>query len=129
MDRFSLRMWRGNRVTDQTSDVSTAANSIRAQADELAVRAAELENPINPVVEFAALFRKEIPRALPPVRTSNQKRNIITGLSCIPTYRPSGDRFNQEIINKMNSEEISASVYRDEEDTLSIVMFTQNKRD
>ena len=30
MDRFPLRMWRGNRVTHQTSDLSTAANSILA---------------------------------------------------------------------------------------------------
>ena len=56
MDRFSLRMWRGNRITDQKSDLSTAANSILALADELAVRAEELENRFNLVVEFAALF-------------------------------------------------------------------------
>ena len=30
MYRFPLRMWRGNRVTDQKSDLSTAANSILA---------------------------------------------------------------------------------------------------
>ena len=40
MDGCSLRMLRGNRVTDQKSDLSTAANSILARADELAVRAA-----------------------------------------------------------------------------------------
>ena len=55
--------------------------------------------------------------------------NIIPGSSCIPTYRLSGDRFKQEIINKMNSEQISGRVCRDEEDTNSVVMFTQHKRD
>ena len=62
MDRFPLRMWRGNRVTDQKSELSTAANSILARADEPAVRAAELEDQFNPVTEFATLFPKEIAR-------------------------------------------------------------------
>ena len=30
MDRFPLRMWRGNQVTDQKSDLSTAANAFLA---------------------------------------------------------------------------------------------------
>ena len=42
MDRFYLRMWRGNLVTDQKSDLETAANSMLARADVLAVRGAEL---------------------------------------------------------------------------------------
>ena len=56
MDRFSLHMWRGNRVTDQKSNLSTAANSILTQGVELAVTAAELEDQFNPMAEFAALF-------------------------------------------------------------------------
>ena len=60
MDRFPQRMWRGNRVTDQKPDLSTAPNSILARADELAVRAAELEDQFHPVAEFATLFPKEI---------------------------------------------------------------------
>ena len=77
MDRFPLRMCRGNRVTDQKSDLSTAANSILARADDLAVRAAELEDQFNPVEEFATLFPKEIPRQLPPLRKIDQKINVI----------------------------------------------------
>ena len=47
----------------------------------------------------------------------------------MPPYRPSGDRFKQEITDKMNSEEIAGSVYRAEDDTNAVVMFTQPKRD
>ena len=56
MDGFSLPMWRGHRVTDQESDLSTAANSMLVRADELAVRDAELENQFNPVLKLAPLF-------------------------------------------------------------------------
>ena len=129
MDRFCLRMWRGNLVTDQKYDLSTAVNSILTQADELAVRAAELGNRFNPVVEYPALFRKQIPTELPPLRNINHKINIISGSSWIPTYRPSGDRCKQEITDKINNEEISGLVYRAEEDTNAVVMFTQAARD
>ena len=129
MDSFPLRMWRGNRVTDQRSHLSTAANSILARVDELAVRAAELEDQFNPVAEFATLFPKEIPRELPPLRKINHKINVIPGSPWIPTYRPSGDRFKQEITDKINREEISGRVYRAEDDTNAGVMFTQPKRD
>ena len=56
MDRFFLPTWRGNPLTDQKSDLSTATNSILAKADELAVRAVELENRFNPVIAFATPF-------------------------------------------------------------------------
>ena len=111
MDRFPLRMWRGNGVTDQKSDLATAANSILAQANELAVRAAELEDQFNPVAEFVTQFPKEIQSELPPLRKINHKINVIPGSSWIPTYRPSGDRFKQEITDKIHSEEISGRVY------------------
>ena len=78
MDRFSLRMWQGNRLTDQKSDLSTAASSILALADELAVRAVELENRFNPIEEFAALIPKEIPRQFPPRRKIYHKIDINT---------------------------------------------------
>ena len=74
-------MWLGNRVTDQKSDLSIAANSLLARADEQAVRAAELEDQFNPVVDFTALFHKEIPRESPPLRTINHEINIIQGSS------------------------------------------------
>ena len=128
MDRFSLPMWRGNRVTDQKSDLSTAANPILARADEVAVRVAELATRFNPVVEFAALFHKEIPRELTPMRKINHKIDMISGSSCIPTYRPSGDRFKEEITDKIDSEEISGSVNSAEEDTNAVVIFSQAKR-
>ena len=86
MDRLCLHMWREHRGTDQKSDLSTPVNSILARADELAVRAAELENLFNPVAEFTALFPKEIPRELPPQRQINHKINIISESSWIPTY-------------------------------------------
>ena len=86
MDRFSLRMQRGDRVTDQKSDLSTPTSSILARADQREVRAAELENQFNPVLEFAALLHKEIPRELPPLPQINHQINIIPGLSCILTY-------------------------------------------
>ena len=47
--------------------MSTASNSILARADELAVRAAELDNQFKPVAEFVAQFPTEIPRELPPL--------------------------------------------------------------
>ena len=93
MDRFPLPMWRSNRATDQESDLSTAANSVLARADELAVRAAEVEDQFNPVVEFATLCTKEIPSELPPLRKIHDKINIISESSSMPTYLPSGDRF------------------------------------
>ena len=129
MDRFSLRMWRGNPVTDQKCDLSTAANSILARADELAVRAVGLENRFNPVVEFAALFRKEIPRELLPLQKIYHKINIISGSSCISTYQPSGDRFKQEITDKIHSVEVSGRAYSGEEDTIAVVTVTLPKRD
>ena len=55
--------------------------------------------------------------------------NIVSGCSWIPTYRPSGDRFKPDITDKINSEEMSARVYRPEEDTNAVVMFTQPKQD
>ena len=128
-DRFFLRMWRRNRITDQDSDWSTAATHILAQAEELAVRAAELANQFNRGVEFAALFQKEMHKELTPLRKINHKINIISVSSCIPTYQPSEDRFKQEITHTINSEEISARVYRPEEDTNAIVMFPELKRD
>ena len=129
MDWFCLRMWQGNRLTDQKSDLSTAANSILALADELAVRAVVLENRFNPVEEFAALIPKEIPRELPPRRQINHMIDINTWLSWIPTYRPSGDRFKQEITVKITREEIYGRVWRAEEDTNAVVMFTQPQWD
>ena len=81
MDRFSLHMWRGNRVIDQESDTSTAANSILTPADELAVRAAELENQFNAVPEFPPPFHKEIHKESPPLRKINDKINMISGSS------------------------------------------------
>ena len=86
MDGFPVRMWRVYRVPDQKSDLATAANSIRIRHDEVAVRAAELENRFNTVVECPALFSKEIPRKLPPLRKINHKFNIITASSCIQRY-------------------------------------------
>ena len=47
----------------------------------------------------------------------------------MPTYRPSGDRFQLEIRDTMNSEEISVSIYGPDADTNAGVMFTQPKRD
>ena len=88
-----------------------------------------MEDQFNPVAEFATLFPKEIPRELPPLRKINHKINIIPGWSRIPTYRPSGDRFKQEITDKINSKDISGRVYRAEDDTNAVVMFTQPKRD
>ena len=61
MERFSLQMWRANWVTDQKCDMSTAANSILARVNNLAIRAADLENQFNTVAEFATLFPNEIP--------------------------------------------------------------------
>ena len=55
--------------------------------------------------------------------------NIIPESSWIPTCRPSGNRFKQEITDKINSEENSGREYRAEEDTNTVVMFTQPKRD
>ena len=60
MYRYSLCMWRGNRVTDKKSDLSIAANSILARADELAVSPAQVNKQYNPVAEFAALSHQEI---------------------------------------------------------------------
>ena len=129
MDRFSLHMWRGNWVTDQKSDLSTAANWILTPADELAVRAAEVENQFNPVVEFGTLFTKEILRELPPLRKSNYEINIVTGSSEIPTYCPSGNRFKREITDQINHKEISGRVYWAVDDTNAVVIVTQLKRD
>ena len=63
-DRLAPRMWRGNLVTEQKSALSTAPHSMLARVDELAVRAAELENQFNPLAECATLFPNEIPREL-----------------------------------------------------------------
>ena len=62
MNRFFLRMWRENRVTYQKPNLSTAANSILARPDELAVRAAQLEDQFHPVAECSTLFPKAISR-------------------------------------------------------------------
>ena len=80
-------------------------------------------------MEFAALLPKEIPRELVRLQNINHKINIISGSSCIPTYRPSRDIFKQEIRNEINSEEISRRVYREEEDTNTVDIFTQPKQD
>ena len=93
MDRFYLRMLRGTSVTNQKSDLSTAANSILACVDVLAVWPVELENYCNPVAEFAALFHKEIPMESPPVQKINHKIKIIPASSGIPTHRPARDTF------------------------------------
>ena len=129
MDRFSLRMWGGNQVTDPKSDLWTAANSILARADELAVRAAEWGYQCYPVVEFAARFPKEIPRKLLPLRKISHKINIIPQSSCIPTYRPSGDRLKQEITNKLNCKEISGRADITEDDNNAVGMFTEPNLD
>ena len=86
MDRFLLRMWRGNSITYQKSDLLTAANSILARAHELAVRAAELEAQFHPFTEFATLFSKQITRELPSLSKINHTINIIPESSWIPTY-------------------------------------------
>ena len=86
MDRFAVRMWRGNRVPDQKSDLLRPANSIFARADELAVSAAELDNQFYTDPEFATLFPKEIPRELPPMRRINHKIIIITESCWILPY-------------------------------------------
>ena len=78
MNRFPFHTWRGTLVTDQKSDLSTAAESILARADELAVRGAKLDNQVNAIAEFANLFAKEIARDLPPLLKIHSKINIIT---------------------------------------------------
>ena len=127
MDRFSLRIWRGNRVTDRKSHLSTPANGILARADEVAVRAAELENRFHTGAEFAGLFLQGIPRRLPSLQKINYTINIIPASSEIPTYRSSGDRFKQKITDEIHSEEISARVYGAEQNTNVVVMFRQPK--
>ena len=97
MARFFLFMWRGNRVTDQPSDLSTAANSILTHEDELALRRAELENEFNVVAEFAVLFTEELPRELQAMRPIHDEINLISVSSCLLTYRPSGEKFRLEI--------------------------------
>ena len=77
IDRLSLRMWSGNPVTDKTSALSTAANSILARGNELVVRAVELENQFTPIAEFATRFRKEILRELNPLRKINYNMYLI----------------------------------------------------
>ena len=129
MDRFSRHVWRGNGVTDPKSDLLTDANCILARAYELAVRAVELDNQFNPVVEFAVLFNKETQRELPRLWKINHKIKLIPGSSCIPTYRPSGDRIKEQITDKINSVQISGRVYRAEGNTNAIVMCTQPKGD
>ena len=81
MVRFYLRIWQGNQVTVQKSHLATAANTILARADELVVRAAELENQYTRVVDFAALFPTAIPRELPSLRKLDHKINIIPASS------------------------------------------------
>ena len=88
-----------------------------------------MEIQFHPVAEFAALFSKEIPRELPRLRAIYHKVNIVTRSSWIPTYQPSGDRFKKGIIDKINGEEIYGTVYRAEEDTNAVVMFSQLKSD
>ena len=97
MDRFFLCMWRGNRVIDRKTDLPTAANSILTRVDKLALRPAERENEFNPVAEFAVLFTMEIAVELQPMWPINDKIDVISVSSCIPTYRLSGDKFRQEI--------------------------------
>ena len=79
MDRFPLRMWLGNGVTDEKPDLSTATNSILAREDELAVRAAELENQFNPIAEFDILFPQDILRELQPLQKINYEINVMSG--------------------------------------------------
>ena len=87
MLRFSLRMWRGNLETEPKSDLSTSANCILARADEFAVRAAELANQFNPVIEFAAPFPKEIHRELPP-RSEERRVGKECNLPCRSRWSP-----------------------------------------
>ena len=72
---------------------------------------------------------KEIPRELPPPGKIKHKIEIISFSFWLPTYRASGDRFKEEIRDRINSGEISRRVYRAEEDTDAGVMFTQPTRD
>ena len=109
--------------------LSTAANSILTQSDDLAVRAAELKNEFHPVAEFATQLHKKIACQLPPLQKLSYKIDIITASSCMLTSRVCGDVFKQEISNKINCQEISGNVCRAEEDTEAVVMFTQGKGD
>ena len=129
LNRFSLQMWRANCVSDQKSDISTAANSILARVDEVAIRAADQENQFNPVAEFATQFRNEMPAELQPLGKIDPEIDIIPESSCILIYGPFGDRLNAYITDKICREEISTMVYRAEDDTNAVVMFPQPKRD
>lgn len=55
MDRFSLRMRRGNCITEERSELSTAGNSSLARPNPLPVWGADVENQINSGSEFASL--------------------------------------------------------------------------
>ena len=79
-----------------------------ALVDQHAVRAVEVENDFNSVTEFTIHFQEEIASELLPLPKIkyNININIISESSQIPTYRPSGDRFKQQIKHKINSEEI-----------------------
>ena len=84
MKTFSLRMWRGTRVIDQKSNMSTAANSMLAQADELAVSDAKRKNECNAVAELAPLFQKEISRSARNILCLSGVRRLSRQLHVMP---------------------------------------------
>ena len=131
MERFTLTAWKAPKPFQ--SNVTTTAQWIDDyypdDKEVVTTAAANIQETFDPVKEFPQLFRKEIPCELPPVRGISHKIIPKPGASWVPAFRPVGDPFKKEITEKINEELASGRIYRADDDTNAVVMFTQPKDD
>ena len=126
MERFSLTAWKGPKPFQ--GNVITAAQWIDDyypdNKEVVTTAVVNIQETFHPVKEFPQLFPKEIPRELRPVRGISHKIILKSGASWVPAFRPVGDPFKKEITKKINEELASGRIYRADDDTNKVVMFT-----
>src|SRR5258706_6982072 len=101
---------------------------IHSQAEKLITHAVKLEEPFNPLEEFADLFPDEIPSELPLLRIVNHKINLIPGATWKPERIFSHDRFKDQITEKIHRETKSGRTYPTSDTENAVLMFTQPKK-
>ena len=72
--------------------------------DVIVIASSKVQEHFKRVKEFPNLFLKTMPTELPPLREVNHGVNPKPKLVCLPTWRPSANKFGQQINNKFNAE-------------------------
>ena len=135
MQQFALTMWQRSRTqasfrsaaTKLTYEEVTDHND--EDEDAIVIASSKVKERFYPVEKFPNLFSKTIPTELPPLRIVNHRIDPKPGSEWLPSWRPSANKFGQQINDKHNAEIKSGPMYPAPNDKHAVVMFCVAKQD